>query len=208
MFTNHGPENQESRLSYSMFSLDLVRRRFGLEIVLQQFFPDNPAIVPTDLLRASLARASTIALISEKARSEFIVAPILLETKEYLQNTISIYSGIRLDVAPAEGLQGVCDFIVSKAPPLPTLQAPLIMMVEAKKNDIEEGLGQCAAEMVAAQRFNQGEVQQSSTVYGCVTTGELWQFLKLSHNTLYIDPEKVYIEHVDKILGMLVRMAS
>jgi hypothetical protein len=208
MFTNHGPENQESRLSYSMFSLDLVRRRFGLEIVLQQFFPDNPAIVPTDLLRASFARASTIALISEKARSEFIVAPILLETKEYLQNTISIYSGISLDVAPAEGLQGVCDFIVSKAPPLPTLQAPLIMMVEAKKNDIEEGLGQCAAEMVAAQRFNQGEVQQSSTVYGCVTTGELWQFLKLSHNTLYIDPEKVYIEHVDKILGMLVRMAS
>lgn len=208
MFTNHGPENQDLRLSYSMFSLDLVRRRFGLEIVLQQFFPDNPAIVPTDLLRASLARASTIALISEKARSEFIVAPILLETKEYLQNTISIYSGIRLDVAPAEGLQGVCDFIVSKAPPLPTLQAPLIMMVEAKKNDIEEGLGQCAAEMVAAQRFNQGEVQQSSTVYGCVTTGELWQFLKLSHNTLYIDPEKVYIEHVDKILGMLVRMAS
>lgn len=201
-------QEQEVRLSYNAFSLDLVRRRFDIEIVLQRFFTDTLRIEPTDLLRNTLRRAATIALISEKARSEFIVAPILLETKEILHNMVSIYSGIRLDVAPQEGLQGVCDFIVSKAPPLPTLQAPLIMMVEAKKNDIEEGLGQCAAEMVAAQRFNQQEDPQAVTVYGCVTTGELWQFLKLSNRILQIDPEKIYIEHVDRILGMLAQMAS
>lgn len=208
MLARQAAEDQEQRISYSAFSLDLVRRRFALEIVLQKFFAENAPIRPTELLRASLGRAAAVALISEKARSEFIVAPILLELKELLHNTISIYSGVRLDVAPQEGLQGVCDFIVSKTPPLPTLQVPLIMMVEAKKNDIEEGLGQCAAEMVAAQRFNRQEDPQSSTVYGCVTTGELWQFLKLSDRILQIDPEKIYIEHVDRILGMLAQMAA
>lgn len=208
MLVEQRQENQTQRFSYSAFSLDMVRQRFTIEIHLQRFFADIPRVDATELLRASLARASTVALLSEKARSEFIVAPILLELKEILENRVSIYSGIRLDVAPLEGLQGICDFIVSKAPPLPILQAPLIMMVEAKKNDIEEGLGQCAAEMVAAQRFNQGEGKQSLAVYGCVTTGELWQFLKLSASLLQIDPEKIYIEHIDKILGMLMKMAA
>ena len=40
------------------------------------------------------------------------------------------------------------------------------------------------------------------------TTGELWQFLKLSDSLLQIDPEKIYIEHIDKILGMLAKMAA
>lgn len=201
-------QGQPAKLSYSAFSLDKVRKKFGIEIAAGKLFAGVSPVAPTEWLQASLQRARTISLISEKARSEFIVAPILLELKERLNNQISIYSGARLDVAPEEGLQGVCDFIVSRGPPLPTLRAPLLVMVEAKKNDIEEGLGQCAAEMIAAQRFNAEEGQLGTTMYGCVTTGELWQFLQLADTTLVIDSDRLYIEHVDRILGVLIKMAT
>jgi len=98
---------------------------------------------------------------------------------------------------------GICDFILSKSPVLPTVQAPAFMMVEAKKNDIEEGLGQCAAEMVAAQIFNLREGNDIPLVYGCVTTGESWQFLRLTDNILEIDRNRYFIAKLQEILGIL-----
>ena len=86
MLVEQRQENQTQRFSYSAFSLDMVRQRFTIEIHLQRFFAHIPRVDATELLRASLARASTVALLSEKARSEFIVAPILLELKEILEN--------------------------------------------------------------------------------------------------------------------------
>jgi hypothetical protein len=195
-------------LSYSSFSLDLVRRRFGVHLSLKPLFAEAAPIPPSDFLRQSLQRAADLSLLSEKARSEFIVAPILLELRELCHHEISIYSGVRFDVAADEGLQGVCDFIVTRTPPFPTIQAPLMVMVEAKKNAIEEGLGQCAAEMLAAQRLNREEQTERTVVYGCVTTGELWQFMALQEQELCLDPAKIYIEHVDNILGILFWMSG
>ena len=200
--------NKAKQLSYGSFTLEAVKQRFKLTLLLEAIFPEVAPVTPSELLRSSLQRASSLALLSEKARAEFIVAPILLEVREQLHETISIYSGVRFDVSPEEGLQGVCDFLVTKSPPLPAVQTPVIVLVEAKKNDLEEGLGQCAAEMIAAQRVNQRDNILDLPVYGCVTTGELWQFLKLADTHLVIEPEKLYIEALDKILGMLVRMAA
>ena len=53
---------------------------------------------------------------------------------------------------------------------------PLIMMVEAKKNDFELGWGQCLAEMVAAQKINDNP---DFPVYGIVTDGTSWEFGRL-----------------------------
>lgn len=201
-------EQSQRKKSYSTMSLEVVRKQFQLTLELRQFFSEVVPNAPSEFLRTTLRRSADLSLSSEKARSEFIVAPILLELRELVQHNISIYSGVRFDVSPKEGLQGVCDFIVTKSPPLPTVQAPLLVMVEAKKNDLEEGLGQCAAEMVAAQRVNQEEKVNQSSVFGCVTTGELWQFLQLSEKTLLIDPGKHYIDQIEMILGILVKMVS
>ena len=197
-----------TKLSYSSLSLDYVQRKFCLTMTLQELFDEIVPISPSSWLEDSWRRAGHVAVISEKARSEFLVAPILLEVKAILKDTISIYSGIRFDVSSDEGLQGICDFIISRSEPLPTLQSPLVIMVEAKKNDIESGLGQCAGEMVAAQRFNMRDLPDAKVVYGCVTTGELWQFLKLDDKLLTIAPKRVYIEQIERILGMLVQMVQ
>lgn len=200
----------QKKLSYSAFSLDMVLRKFALHLSLHPLFPEMIPVPPSEFLQQSLYRAADLSLLSEKARSEFIVAPILLELRELLHHDISIYSGVRLDVAPDEGLQGICDFIITHTPPFPTIQSPIIVLVEAKKNAIEEGLGQCAAEMIAAQRLNQEDRNPpiSTSVYGCVTTGELWQFLHLDDKELCIEPAKIYIEHIDKILGTLLKISS
>ena len=107
-----------------------------------------------------------LALISEKARSEFIVGPILLASRQLCHNAITIYSGQRLDVQPEKGLVGECDFILAASPSFPILHSPLVTIVEAKTNDIDNGLGQCvAAEMVGARFFNETCRKTASASY-------------------------------------------
>ena len=193
------------KMSYSSFSLELALKRFQLTLSLQALFAEVALIAPSEFLRTAFKRAADLSVISEKARAEFIVAPLLLEVRELLQHVISVYSGVQFDIAPAEGLQGVCDFIITRTPPFPVVKAPLLVLVEAKRNIVEDGLGQCAAEMVAAQRVNQADAVAQKTVYGCVTTGEIWQFMQLTGQDLVLDSTKFYIEHLDKILGVFVK---
>jgi len=190
-------------MSYADFTLDAVRRTFSITIRQQLLFPNLVTYTVPDWLHVTLEKGLPIALGSEKARSEFIVAPILLTVRDENQNRIAIYSGQRLDSDPSVGLVGECDFILTNTPALPIIQAPIISIVEAKKNDIESGLGQCAAQMVGAQRVNQREGTGIDTVYGCVTTGETWQFLRLAATTLTIDSERYYINELGRILAVL-----
>lgn len=192
--------------SYSKFSYDEVRLRFELTVHFGFLFEQVEPIQPSEILQAALQRAQFMPLVSEKARSESLVSPVLLEVAAIVENTISIYSGVRLDVSPEEGLQGVCDFIVSNSPPFPAPHAPLLLLVEAKKNDIESGLGQCLAAMIAAQRYNQTHGQAIPIVYGCVTTGIEWQFLQLQAHNVRLEPKRMHINQVDLILSKLVNM--
>ncbi len=189
-------------MAYSDFTLDTVQSTFGLAIAPGDLTPHvQPYSVP-GWLRDALARGEALAFISEKSRSEFIVVPVLLAVREMSQGQINIYSGQRLDVAPQLNLVGECDFILALTPPIPVLQAPIAAVVEAKKNDIESGLGQCAAQMVGAQMFNQQRGAGIATVLGCVTTGETWQFLKLEDRRLTLDSQRYYINDLHTLLGV------
>jgi len=190
-------------MTYSDFSLDMARKSLGLTIASEPLFEQVEPVGVTPWLQEAIAKGLQLALISEKARSELIVVPVLLTSRELSQNAFSIYSGQRLDADAGKGLTGECDFILAKSPPLPVLQAPLVMLVEAKKNDIENGLGQCAAQMMGARLFNQQEGNGITTIYGCVTTGEVWQFLRLVDNILSIDRGRYYLDRLDNVLGVL-----
>jgi hypothetical protein len=168
-------------------------------------FPDLQPVPAPNWLQETLARGTQgiqLSLISEKSRSEFIVAPVLLASRELSGNRFVIYSGQRLDVDPEKGLAGECDFILSASEPLLPLQAPIATVVEAKKNDIEGGLGQCIAQMVAADRFNQSSGRSGMTVFGCVTTGEAWQFVRLAGSEALLERCRYYIDNLDSILGV------
>jgi hypothetical protein len=190
-------------MTYSDFNLDTAKKSFNFKIVCLSLFDKLETLAITPWLKEAIEKGLQCALISEKARSELLVVPILLTSRELTHYAFSIYSGQRLDVEPEKGLMGECDFILAKAPALPVIQAPIAMLVEAKKNDIEGGLGQCAAQMVGARLFNEREGSDIRAIYGCVTTGEAWQFLKLSDNTLVIDSRRYYIDRIENILGAL-----
>ena len=198
-------------MAYSNFTLDTVLEAFDLkEVDAAGIFADSEPVAPSELLTAVLARNIPLALAvgTEKVKSELIVANVLVELREQLEHRISFFSGIEFNVDADANLTGVCDFVVSLSPRQFSLKAPIILLVEAKKDDLLVGLGQCVAEMVAAQRFNAEEGNNINCVYGSITSGIDWLFLKLEGKTLYIDMNAYQISQCDTLLGILASMVA
>ncbi len=195
----------------SSFTLAKVVETFELDIVdSEELFAEVEPIALGAHLNTALERKVQLAeaINTEKARSELIVAEVLVELREQFDRRISLFSGIDFSVDASDGLVGVCDFLVSLSPVQYLLQAPIIALVEAKRDDFLSGLGQCTAEMLAAQRFNAKRGNDIPTVYGVSTTGLAWKFLKLMEKRLYIDVASYTIRECDKILGILVSMVA
>ena len=193
-------------MSYSDFTLAKVKKDFDLITVEKMDIYSNVAELEcstllTEILRYNLPVA--LASNSEKARSEMIIAPILVDLRRQLQERVNLFSGIEFDVDKDKGLNGVCDFIISESPEQLFVSAPVITLVEAKKENIMAGLGQCVAEMLAAQIFNEREGNNIPVVYGSVTSGTNWKFLKLEGKVIEIDLSEYYLKDVNKILGIL-----
>jgi hypothetical protein len=164
----------------------------------------TPNPVP-NWLAEFIAKTRQLAMVSEKSRKEFIVAPILIAVCDLTDRKVIVLSGARLDVDPAKGLNGECDFILSTGIPLPMLQPPLLTLVEAMKQDIEAAIGQRLAQMVAAKVFNERAGVANHPIYGCVTTGEAWQFLRLTGTLAEIDTDRLYLDNLGGILAALLR---
>lgn len=148
---------------------------------------------------AALAAANS----TEKAKSEFIIAPVLLELRRSLGSTFSLFSGLEWDVDSARGLNGYCDFILTRGESQYVLGAPFVAIAEAKNDIIRTGLGQCIAAMYAAQLCNQQAGAPVSTVHGVVTTGGAWKFLQLKGNVVLIDVPEYFIDNLPTIMGIL-----
>src|SRR3989454_8575433 len=194
-------------MAYSDFDLKKVRNTFGLQIDEQpDLFADVTPVQPSVTLANTLAETVhlAIAIHTEKARSEMLITPVLLDIWRQTQAQISLFSGTEFTVDEARGLTGHCDYILSRSKEQLTINAPVVMIVEAKNENIKGGLGQCVAEMIAAQMFNEREGNAIDTIYGAVTTGEIWKFLKLVDTVASIDLSDYYIvRDVPTILGIL-----
>ena len=189
-------------MAYTDFSLEKVEKVLGVTVQPDDLFDAPAPLAMPEWLREALTKGMDLALVSEKARSEFIVSPILLASRELSHNAIAIYSGQRLDVQPEQGLVGECDFILTVSPPVPVLRSPVITIVEAKKNDIELGLGQCIAQMIGARIFNEREGHAVRRIFGCVTTGEAWQFLRLEGPIVALARKRYYIDNIGLVLAV------
>lgn len=198
-------------MAYSNFTLGQVRKAFELETVRKWgIFADIEPVEPSALLTAVLERNMPFALAigTEKAKSALIIADVLVELCVHFDNRVSLFSGIDFNVDASKELTGVCDFLVSLSPEAFELEAPIIALVEAKNSDVKLGVAQCAAEMVAAQRFNAEQGNSIPRVYGAITSGTDWLFLKLEGKTLHIDMRIYTLERCDRILGILASMVK
>src|ERR1051326_6856414 len=167
-------------MAYSDFTLSGLTKQFNLTLdETTDLYSGVPEISVSDLLRTILEDNVPLALAvaTEKARSEFIIAPVLTDLRRMLNRRVSLFSGVEFTVDPAAGLAGVCDFIVSRAPEQLFIRAPILMLAEAKNDDMKRGYAQCIAEMIAAQQFNAREGEEVKAIHGVVTTGNIWRFL-------------------------------
>lgn len=197
-------------MSYRDFTLEEAVKQFELNLESTTPVFTNPSELPvspllTEILKENLTVA--LAVGNEISRSMLIVAPILMELRRLLQHRISVFPGIEFSVEPSRGLSGYCDFLICRSPQQLYIEAPIVSVVEAKKDDLKEGLGQCIAEMVAAQLFNEKQGSPAGPIYGVVTTGSLWKPIKLTEKTVRVDPLE-YPLHPGKVLGMLHQMVN
>jgi hypothetical protein len=193
-------------MAYSNFKLDELVKIFNLTIQENsELFDTIPEVEGSEYLMTTLQETVdlAVAINTEKARSEMIIAPVLLELRRQLKHQISLFSGVDFTVDFSQGLNGICDFIISKNPEQLFIRQPIVTIVEAKNENLNSGFGQCIAEMIAAQIFNQREGNELPAIYGVVTTGTIWRFLRLVDKTVEIDLSEYYIKDINKILGIL-----
>lgn len=198
-------------MAYSSFTYDQLQSRFGLEIVpAQDMHRDVPPHPASALLVDILERQGPIArdVGTEMARSAMIVAPVLAEVREITNRRIGVFPGVELNVDRKAGLHGFCDYLLGRAAAMIDLQAPLLAVVEAKREDIAAGIPQCLAEMVAAQRFNANKGHPVEVIHGVVTSGTAWRFLRLTGTRAEIDTDEHYIDDIDGLLGILLAAVS
>jgi len=192
-------------MAFADFTFPQVQQALGLVVDETDLFSPVPAVPLREEFVTTLMDGATIALAvnTEKAKSEFIIAPILLELRRLLGGAVGMFSGIALEVDPTKGLTGVCDFLLTKAARQFLLSAPVIAIVEAKNDNLRSGLGQCIAEMYAVDLYNQQEGSLVTVVSGVVTTGSAWKFLRLENTTVTLDLKEYYIDNLGKIIGVL-----
>lgn len=197
-------------MAYSDFSLRTVLQAFSLNTQDGSVLSTVPSVSPSPYLLDFLERSVPLAIAigTEKARSEWLISPVLMEVRELLNRQVSIFSGTDFTIDPDRGLNGTCDFLISRSPEQVIITAPIAVIVEAKKGELDAGLGQCIAEMVAAQTFNQQQGNHMTTIYGAVTSGSLWRFLKLEQQTVTFDLTEYAMPPADRILSMLVQMSA
>lgn len=196
-------------MPYSNFTVKKVQKDFGIQIIekVDLFSSIGSREIGDHLKQTLLDNVSlAVAVNTEKARSELIIAPVLIEIRKIFNKEISFFSGIELNIDRERDLTGFCDFIISQSSEQLFLSTPVITVVEAKNDNIMSGLGQCAAEMIASRIFNEQEGTILSKIYGVVTSGNMWKFLKLEGNAIYIDLDDYSIKEISKIVGILCSM--
>ncbi len=190
-------------MAYSKFTFLRIREELGISDKYEALFPDITPFMPSEWLTTTLKMGENIAFFSEKSRSETIVCPILMELQNQNPHTFSIYSGADFEADSQKELTGECDFILGYGEQKYDLDTPIFCMIEAKDQDLKKALPQCMAQMEGARIFNEKHAKPVEVVWGCVTIGSEWLFLKLEKNIVQVDTKRYYLSDLPKLLGVL-----
>jgi hypothetical protein len=195
-------------MAFRDFRFPEVQQALGLTLAEADLFGSVP---PLDLaaefaerMRAGVDLA--LAVNTEKARSEFIIAPVLMELRRLLAEGFGLFSGVEFDVDASRGLTGYCDFLLTRSPLQSVLTAPVVAIAEAKNDNLRTGLGQCIAAMVAAQEFNARSSAEAPVIHGVVTTGAAWKFLRLLGSGVTLDRREYFVAELARVMGILAHI--
>jgi len=194
-------------MSFSQFkNIAEVQKAYNIKYEESVFIFEFDIAVPQSFVEDLKFNKENIDIFSSEAsRSELIISPLLREVYKRHNKKYSFW--IQKSISFDDVLSGTPDYIFSKKSSLgkTVLEAPIVIVVEAKKNDFEQGWGQCLAELVASQKINGSEVKP---VYGVVTDGNLWQFGRLQEHLFTIDGRNYTIDNIQELYGALEYLAD
>lgn len=198
-------------MAYNQFTAREISEKFGVSYVdVDDLFAGvAPAAIDPSLtwyLKQSVPLALSIS--TEKARSEMIITPVLIEARRLRKGAVSLFSGTEFTVDVERGLNGFCDYLLSLSRTQIEIEAPVVAIVEAKNENLRAGVPQCVAEMLAARIFNERRGRPTRVVFGAVTSGSDWRFLRLRDATVEIDTAEYYASDVERIVGVFVHMLA
>jgi hypothetical protein len=196
-------------MAYNAFTLEQLKRDFAIVVAEStDVFAHVEPVAVSAHLRDALTEGAPLALAisTEKARSELIIAPVLMEVRRQRKGAVGLFSGTEFIVDPDRGLVGYCDFLLSRSPEQLAIEAPVVAIVEAKNESLRSGIPQCIAEMIAAQVFNAARGATDDRISGAVTTGSSWLFLQLHGQRVTIDLTEYFLSDVGRVVGILVAM--
>lgn len=181
---------------------DYVNQHFEIDNKVQSLFKDIKDIKLSEELKYWLTTIKTFTLASEKAKSEFIIAPLLVELYRRNNGFFTLYSGEELLVEGHTELTSICDFILSADTESYAMNLPVMIIRQAPEHDMSLGVYQCAGQMVGAKIFNERNGDDVKVIYGCVTNGDNWRFMRLKDNTIVADSTTYYLSQLPTILGV------
>lgn len=191
-------------MSYANFTATDLKQKFGVKFQGRTLFTDVPPVQPSEWLKTTLEKNMTLGFSNEKSRSERIVSPVLVELSDINAYDFYIHSGASLDIDADLGLNGECDFLFSFTRIRDFVTSPVFCITEAKRNDIEKGTIQCAAQLIGAKKLNEIDGNPVDTLYGCSTTGMEWRFLKYTDNQIIMGEKRYQISsELPELLGVL-----
>lgn len=197
-------------MAFSDFTFPNAIAELGLTLDEQDLFGsvEPLTLAPSYLERLRSCVELGSSMNTEKARSEFLIAPLFAELRFLRGRTFGIFSGVPLDVDASRGLNGFCDFVLTRSHLQTVLTAPILAVVEAKNDNLFTGMGQCIAATVAAREYNLMEKRPPAPVYGAVTTGALWRMLRLEGSALTLDTHEFHVTEPGRIIAILASIVS
>lgn len=192
-------------MAYRDFTLSELVKNFNLKInQTSGLFAAFEELESSEYLKYNVKEYLTFGkgINTHEPNHKLITYSVLMEAKNRLITHTSLFSEVNFNVDSEMGLSGTCDFLVGLSAEK-FISRPLINVVQSKSENLNFYLGQCIAQMLASQLFNDWENNEIKTIYGVVTNGTLWRFMKLVSQTVYIDLTAYHISYVNKILGIL-----
>jgi hypothetical protein len=193
-------------MAYRDFKMSDLTEKFGIVQLMPTPIFNRQSIKmvePSAYLKMAMQKAELFELSTEKAISERLVSPILAELKERNPNTIKLFSGEIINADVKVGLNGEIDFILTKHPESIDPRAPILCITEAKIGKIQKYIPQAVAQMIGARVFNAKNKEPIDIIYGAVTDGKVWRFLKLEKAELFTDDKDIFINELPLLLGAL-----
>ena len=194
-------------MSYRDFKFPDVVERLSLELYQEPLFADAAPFELSQRMLESLDSGLKLSntINNEKARSEFVVAPLLLELWQRFAHSFGLFSGWELNVDQESGLVGICDFILAREPMMLMLRSPVLAIVVARNDHVRNGFGQCISSMHAAQLYNKTREEARTGMYGASTTGAQWQLFRLDGKRLIVDTSELNLmADTSRVAGILM----